>query len=149
MVWRNGIASNRANKGSLRSNDSASIMSADQVGLSMMKPSDPILHGSFWIRHGKRATDLVAGLLLLLLCSPLLVLASLAIRVSSPGPIFFRQTRGGRDGQPFTVVNFRTMRAGRIPDPKELVPLDHVEITPLGRLLRRIKIDELPQLWNV
>lgn len=52
-------------------------------------------------------------------------------------------------GKPFTVIKFRTMRAGRVPDPKEIVPLDHAEITAVGRLLRRLKIDELPQIFNV
>ena len=76
-------------------------------------------------------------------------MAALLIRVTSPGPVFFRQIRGGRNGVPFLVTKFRTMRAGRTPDPKELVPLDHPEITRVGHLLRRLKIDELPQLFNV
>lgn len=76
-------------------------------------------------------------------------MAALLIKVTSPGPVFFRQTRGGMHGKPFTVVKFRTMRAGRVPDPKEIVPLNHAEITRVGRLLRRLKIDELPQIFNV
>jgi lipopolysaccharide/colanic/teichoic acid biosynthesis glycosyltransferase len=57
--------------------------------------------------------------------------------------------RGGRNGVTFRALKFRTMRAGRKPDPKELVPLDHPEITRVGRWLRRLKIDELPQIINV
>ncbi len=78
-----------------------------------------------------------------------MLVAALSIKATSPGPVFFRQTRGGKNGKPFVVIKFRTMRADRTPDPKELVPLNHAEITTVGRLLRRLKIDELPQLFNV
>ncbi|RJP31926.1 MAG: sugar transferase [Phycisphaerales bacterium] len=102
-----------------------------------------------WPRWGKRVADVVGAALLLVLLSPVLVAAAAAIRLSGPGEVLFRQRRGGRYGRPFTLLKFRTMRAGRTPDPKELVPLDHPEITRLGRVLRRLKIDELPQLLNV
>lgn len=104
---------------------------------------------SMWVRYGKRAFDVVTAALLLLLLSPVLLVAAGAIRLTDSGGVMFRQTRGGRCGRPFKLLKFRTMRAGRTPDPKELVPLDHPEITRLGRLLRRLKIDELPQLINV
>jgi undecaprenyl phosphate N,N'-diacetylbacillosamine 1-phosphate transferase len=104
---------------------------------------------TFWIRRGKRISDILGGGLLLLLCSPLMLLAAVLIKATSPGAVFFRQMRGGKNGEPFMVTKFRTMRAGRTPDPKELVPLDHPEITRVGHLLRRLKIDELPQLFNV
>jgi lipopolysaccharide/colanic/teichoic acid biosynthesis glycosyltransferase len=97
----------------------------------------------------KRVVDVVKGTIILLILSPVLLLAALAIRLSGPGPILFSQTRGGWKGRPFRLYKFRTMRAGRTPDPKELVPLDHPEITRLGRFLRRTKIDELPQIFNV
>jgi len=102
-----------------------------------------------WARHGKRIFDVIGGALLLALASPLLLLTSALIKLSSPGPVFFRQTRGGQEGRPFVVIKFRTMRAGRTPDSKEIVPLDHAEITWVGRILRRLKIDELPQVFNV
>jgi len=104
---------------------------------------------TWWTAWGKRTFDFVGAALLLLILSPLLILAAILIKLTSPGPIFFTQRRGGRNGTPFTLVKFRTMRGGRIPDPKEIVPLEHPEITALGRILRRSKIDELPQLWNV
>jgi lipopolysaccharide/colanic/teichoic acid biosynthesis glycosyltransferase len=97
----------------------------------------------------KRGIDLLGGVVVLIVLSPLLVLTVLAVLILDPGPILFSQTRGGWRGRPFRLYKFRTMRAGRRPDPLELVPLDHPEITPLGRLLRRTKIDELPQLLNV
>jgi lipopolysaccharide/colanic/teichoic acid biosynthesis glycosyltransferase len=97
----------------------------------------------------KRAADVLLALLLIILLSPLLVLAVIGTKLTSRGPLLFRQIRSGRNGREFRISKFRTMIAGRSPDPKELVPLDHPEITPFGRFLRRTKIDELPQLFCV
>lgn len=115
----------------------------------VMNTEGSLLPRTFWVRRGKRVSDILGGGLLLLLCSPLMLLAAVLIKATSPGPVFFRQVRGGKDGEPFSVTKFRTMRAGRTPDPKEIVPLDHPEITRVGHFLRRLKIDELPQLFNV
>ncbi len=93
--------------------------------------------------------DVVAAGVLLVLLSPVLVVAGVLVKLTSRGPLFFTQERAGKDGAIFHVVKFRTMRGGRMPDPKELVPLEHPEITRVGRLLRRLKIDELPQLVHV
>ena len=109
----------------------------------------PFMPVTFWVRRGKRIGDLLGGSLMLVLSSPLMLVAAAIIKATSPGPVFFRQTRAGKDGKPFVVIKFRTMRGNRTPDSKELVPLDHDEITRVGRLLRRLKIDELPQLFNV
>ena len=73
----------------------------------------------------------------------------LLVKLTSPGPVFFFQQRTGRGEQPFRPYKLRTMRGSRRPDPNELVPLDHPEITTVGRILRRLKIDELPQILNV
>ncbi len=104
---------------------------------------------TLWASGLKRWFDLVTSLLLLIVLSPLFVVTAILVKLSSRGPVFFTQDRGGRGGVRFRLTKFRTMRGGRKPDPKELVPLDHPEITSLGRLLRRTKIDELPQLFNV
>jgi undecaprenyl phosphate N,N'-diacetylbacillosamine 1-phosphate transferase len=97
----------------------------------------------------KRFLDFLISLVLILLLSPVWLVAALAVKLSSPGPVLFSQPRGGRGGVPFLSYKFRTMTAGHRHDPKEIVPLSHPNITPAGRLLRRLKIDELPQLWNV
>jgi lipopolysaccharide/colanic/teichoic acid biosynthesis glycosyltransferase len=97
----------------------------------------------------KRVLDVFVGAAIVAVLSPILLLTAAAIKIFDPGPLLFSQIRGGWHGRPFRVYKFRTMRAGRTPDPKELVPLDHPEITSLGRLLRRTKIDEWPQLLNV
>lgn len=110
---------------------------------------DHPLSRSIWRGFAKLPVDVTISILLLLALSPLLLVIALAIKATSHGPVFFTQTRGGKDARPFKVIKFRTMRGDRKPDPKELVPLHHPEITPLGRFLRRSKIDELPQLFNV
>lgn len=112
-------------------------------------PAGAPVSNALWARHLKHPADVLLAGLALLVLSPLLVLVGLLIKLTSPGPVFFTQARCGQDGNLFKVIKFRTMRADRKPDPKELVPLHHPEITPLGRFLRRAKIDELPQLINV
>jgi len=117
--------------------------------------SEPITNGAnvvsrtIWARGLKRTCDLVLSLLGLILLSPVLLLAMLLVKLTSPGPIFFMQVRTGRASREFQPCKLRTMRGGRTPDPDELVPLDHPEITAVGRVLRRLKIDELPQILNV
>jgi lipopolysaccharide/colanic/teichoic acid biosynthesis glycosyltransferase len=109
-----------------------------------------------------RALDLVAGIVVLIIVAPLLLLIALAIKLDSSGPVLFRQVRVGRRQAEFTVVKFRTMQheadhevhrnhmmqliQGNAPAPK-LTADDRV--TRVGRLLRRTSLDELPQLWNV
>lgn len=109
----------------------------------------PIVSRTIWARAVKRGFDVLAAVALLVLVSPILVLAAWAVIVTSRGPVFFSQERAGQDGRRFIVHKLRTMRGGRKPDAKELVPLDHPEITRVGWFLRRFKIDELPQLWCV
>lgn len=107
----------------------------------------------------KRATDILGASLLLLLSSPLMLLAALAITLDSRGPVFFRQIRIGRLGEDFEIIKFRTMREGADSEKAELAHLNETDglfkieadprITRVGRLLRSTSIDELPQLFNV
>jgi lipopolysaccharide/colanic/teichoic acid biosynthesis glycosyltransferase len=96
----------------------------------------------------KQVLDYLAAALLLILLSPVMGLVALLIKVSSPGPVFFRQTRAGRHNQPFTVYKFRTMIAGADKVSLEIFKNDP-RITRIGRLLRITSLDELPQLINV
>jgi lipopolysaccharide/colanic/teichoic acid biosynthesis glycosyltransferase len=105
--------------------------------------------GALWSRGPKRLFDGAAALILLLVLSPLLVLIAALVKLTSRGAVFFTQDRAGKDARIFRLVKFRTMRGDRKPDPKELVPLHHPDITALGYVLRRFKIDEVPQLFNV
>lgn len=110
---------------------------------------NPTVTPTAWSRGPQRVFDLVGAVLLLIVLSPAVILAALAVKLTSSGPVFFRQQRIGLAGRSFRVIKFRTMRAARTPDPKELVPLNHPDITAVGFFLRRFKIDELPQLFNV
>ncbi len=98
----------------------------------------------------KRTLDLVVSAALLILFSPLLLLLALLVRLDSPGPIFYRQERVGRDRRPFRVVKFRSMRtdAETASGPIWASPGDPRR-TRFGTFLRRWSLDELPQLWNV
>lgn len=96
----------------------------------------------------KRSFDIVFSFLGLALLWPLLLLIALLIRVKMPGgPIFYRQQRVGRHGQLFMMVKFRSMLVGR--DASSISVAGEARITPLGAKLRRWKLDELPELWNV
>lgn len=109
----------------------------------------------------KRATDLLLAGLALIAVAPLLAVIALAIRLTSPGPIFFRQTRIGQGGRRFTIFKFRTMvpdadkqreallARSVYSDARLFKVVDDPRITPLGGVLRRTSLDELPQLWNV
>ncbi|RUY28901.1 MULTISPECIES: sugar transferase [unclassified Mesorhizobium] len=95
----------------------------------------------------KRVFDLASAALLLVATAPLLLLATFAIRASSPGPAFFSQVRIGRNGILFRCHKLRTMYEGTPSLPSHEVPANAV--TSVGMLLRKSKLDELPQLLNV
>lgn len=97
----------------------------------------------------KRAMDLVLAVPALILLAPLFLAIAIWIRADSDGPVFFRQTRVGRGGNPFTIYKFRTMCADASSRGPALTSGDDPRITRAGRVLRRFKLDELPQLWNV
>ncbi len=103
-----------------------------------------------WNRLAKRSMDLVLGSLALVLLSPLLIALALAVKLTSRGPVFYRQTRTGLGGQAFSMLKFRSMYldAEGSTGPVWASRRDG-RCTPLGRLLRRWSLDELPQLFNV
>ena len=98
-----------------------------------------------------RIVDLAAGVLLVGITLPLTVLASLAIKLTSPGAIFYEQSRVGMNGRVFTIYKFRSMRTDAEAETGAVwaTPGRDPRVTTVGRLLRRSRIDELPQLWNV
>lgn len=98
----------------------------------------------------KRVLDIFLSLLGVILLSPLLLCLALCVKLTSPGPVFFRQKRAGKSGKIFFILKFRTMRAdtpGEIPT--HLLENPQAFITPLGGFLRRTSLDELPQLFNI
>jgi lipopolysaccharide/colanic/teichoic acid biosynthesis glycosyltransferase len=100
-----------------------------------------------WEIELKRALDVVISAFLLLLVSPILFLACMVIRLTSPGPIFFRQMRMGQNFRPFSIFKLRSMSHSQ-PGMEYTLGTDP-RITRFGQWLRHSKIDELPQLWNV
>ena len=97
----------------------------------------------------KRVFDLFFSVIGLLLLIPVFLSIAIWIKLDSPGPVFFRQVRVGRFGEPFRIFKFRTMRAEGEAQGKQITVRDDIRITRAGRFLRRYKLDELPQLLNV
>jgi putative colanic acid biosynthesis UDP-glucose lipid carrier transferase len=97
----------------------------------------------------KRLTDVVLSTLILLLLLPLLALVALAVKCSSAGPIIFKQRRYGLDGREIAVYKFRTMKVAEDGTEVRQATKSDVRITPIGAILRRSSLDELPQLINV
>ena len=108
----------------------------------------------------KRAFDVVVAGLGTIIISPLLLVLALAVKVTSPGPVLYRQTRVGQRGRPFTMLKFRTMQVGADAmieslrrehgvDNLMFKMADDPRVTRIGRVLRKFSLDELPQLINV
>jgi lipopolysaccharide/colanic/teichoic acid biosynthesis glycosyltransferase len=110
----------------------------------------PAICFSPWtLSRSKRWFDLLMSLPLLAFVAPVMAVTALAVRASSPGPLLFRQARVGKDGVDFEILKFRTMRHAPKGKGPRLTQREDPRITPIGRLIRRSRLDELPQLWNV
>jgi lipopolysaccharide/colanic/teichoic acid biosynthesis glycosyltransferase len=133
---------------------------SEVVSVEALRPARPVgLVGARWWQSAlKRTIDLLGALALLLVLSPILIIAAAAVAFTSSGPILYRQQRVGRDGAPFTMLKFRSMHE-RAHEERDLHrneatgPVfkirDDPRVTNVGRVLRRLSIDELPQLFNV
>ena len=97
----------------------------------------------------KRLLDIFVSATALVLLSPLLLVIALAVRLDSPGPALFWSQRFGRNGELFWMPKFRSMRTDAPQLPTHLLPDSVTLLTPLGSILRRSSLDELPQLWSV
>lgn len=95
----------------------------------------------------QRIMDVVVGAIALTMLSPLFVAAAVVVKASSPGPVFYRTERVGKDGRRFTLLKFRSMHVSN--DGARLTRAGDTRVTAMGAVLRRWKIDELPQLLNV
>jgi lipopolysaccharide/colanic/teichoic acid biosynthesis glycosyltransferase len=122
------------------------------------EPMEPLFaqSTSVW----KRLLDIVGSILAAIILSPILILAAIAIRLTSPGPILFGQWRSGRGGKPFRMYKFRSMVVDAEARKKELIAHNEQDgpafkirsdprVTWIGKILRSTSIDEMPQLWNV
>jgi sugar transferase (PEP-CTERM system associated) len=124
-----------------------------KLSLDGLNPSNLIFTDGFRAKARQqislRIISFVVSFLGLLLCLPFLPLIILAVRLSSPGPIFFRQLRVGRYGYPFSLIKFRTMRQDAEAHGAVWATKNDPRVTALGRFMRKIRLDEIPQLWNV
>ena len=102
---------------------------------------------NWYCSFGKRALDIVLASIGLLVLAPVALVVALAIRLTMGPPVLFRQVRPGLKGKPFVMYKFRTMTDER-DEHGNLLP-DEQRLTPLGRFLRKLTLDEIPELWNV
>ncbi|HET6213491.1 MAG TPA: sugar transferase, partial [Micromonosporaceae bacterium] len=97
----------------------------------------------------KRLMDVAVSAAALGLVSPLILVGALATKATSPGPAFYRAKRAGLGGEPFAMYKLRTMRVGTDAPDRRVTAARDERVTAVGGVLRRFKIDELPQFWNV
>jgi exopolysaccharide biosynthesis polyprenyl glycosylphosphotransferase len=119
----------------------------DLGGLPLLTVRDFALRGYMLIF--KRLIDIFVSAFGLVLLSPLMLLVAIAIKLESPGPVFFIQERMGLDGKPFLMIKFRSMRSDAEKDGPGWTTTNDPRQTKLGRLIRRLEVDELPNLLNV
>ena len=124
-----------------------------KLPLDGLNPSALIFTHGFNVKASqqivRRLVSILVSLTGLLLCLPFIPILILAVRLSSPGPIFFKQTRVGLRGRPFSVIKFRTMRQDAEANGAVWATKNDSRVTKLGRFMRMTRLDEIPQLWNV
>lgn len=113
----------------------------------MITINDHPFYGSYWLI--KKLEDLILGSIIFILVLPLMIAIGIAVKLSSKGPMLFKQRRYGLNGEVIQVLKFRTMRTMDDGGVVVQASKDDPRVTPLGRFLRRSSLDELPQFWNV
>ena len=111
--------------------------------------SDGFSSGRALSSVAKRLFDIAASLLLLVFTLPVIVLFALLVKIDSKGPAFFRQTRVGLYGQPFNLIKLRSMRTDAEAGGAQFAQKNDPRVTRIGRIIRKLRIDELPQAWSV
>ncbi|HEX6916044.1 MAG TPA: sugar transferase [Chitinophagaceae bacterium] len=124
-----------------------SVKTSNVLGATLIDVQSSLL--PLWQQNIKRLIDLVAGVLGLVILSPLLLFIALRTALSSKGSIIYKQERIGYKGKPFTIYKFRSMYADAEHNGPMLSSDDDPRITPWGRVMRKWRLDELPQLWNI
>lgn len=102
-----------------------------------------------WQQKFKALLDKVFSLLVMVLLSPFFLFLAIRVHLDSQGKVFYAQERLGKDGRPFRIYKFRTMYINAEPDGPLLSNIDDPRVTPYGRFMRKYRLDELPQFWNV
>ncbi|QYU69095.1 TIGR03013 family PEP-CTERM/XrtA system glycosyltransferase [Leptolyngbya sp. 15MV] len=121
----------------------------DSLNPSWLIFSDGFSSGRMISSAAKRVFDVVASGVLLILTLPVILVFALLVKLDSKGPAFFRQTRVGLYGEPFEVIKLRSMRADAEKNGAKWAEKDDPRVTRLGRFIRKVRIDELPQTWSV
>ena len=119
----------------------------DILGIPMIDLTSPRMNECE--KNIKRLFDVIASLLSMIVLSPLLAVIALAVKLSSKGPVIYSQVRMGKSHRPFRILKFRSMREDAEANGPMLSNERDERITPLGHIMRKYRLDELPQLWNV
>lgn len=126
---------------------SGSVKTNNVLGIPLIEMQSGLM--PHWQQHLKRLLDIVLSILGLLLLMPLIIYTAIRVKLSSAGPLFYRQQRIGYKGRPFTMVKFRSMVPDAEKNGPELSSDDDARITRWGKIMRKWRLDELPQLWNI
>jgi exopolysaccharide biosynthesis polyprenyl glycosylphosphotransferase len=126
---------------------SGSVKMHNVMGTALIEINHTILPQ--WQKVIKRLSDMVIAFFVLVIFSPLYLVLMLLVRSSSPGPVFFKQIRIGLYGKPFFIYKFRSMYVNAEVDGPKLAKEDDKRVTPIGKILRKYRMDELPQFYNV
>ncbi len=121
----------------------------DSVNPSWLIFSDGFSAGRAFSSFAKRLFDISASLLLLVITAPIIAVFAILVRLDSKGPAFFRQTRVGLYGQTFDLIKLRSMRTDAEVDGAQWAQQDDPRVTRIGKFIRKVRIDELPQSWSV
>lgn len=126
---------------------SGSVKMQNVLGTALIEINHQIM--PTWQMVLKRVIDVVFSLLVLIVLSPLYLLLAIAVKVSSEGPVFFKQARIGLHGKPFFIIKYRTMVVNAEANGPALSSKEDKRITGVGRTLRKYRLDEIPQFYNV
>ncbi|MGI6545332.1 MAG: sugar transferase [Fastidiosipilaceae bacterium] len=121
----------------------------DEMRVDAVRPYYEILRARTASLVVKRVLDIVLALLLIMLLSPLLLLTAIAVFIDDPGPIFYRQERVTRYNQSFRIFKFRTMVKNADQMGSLVTTVNDPRISRVGKVIRRVRLDELPQLFNI
>ena len=119
------------------------------IGIDYIEIPRPVIQEKTGYLLVKRALDVIASVALLVLLAIPMAAIALLVRLDSPGPALFRQERLGKGGRPFTIYKYRSMRLDAESKGPQWANRDDSRCTRLGRMLRKTRLDELPQLWNI
>lgn len=125
----------------------SAIRLGDIIGEPFIDLTSPSMNE--WQKNVKRVIDVVISASAMILLSPVYLALAIAVKMSSPGPVIYRQERIGYRQEPFEILKFRSMRTDAEADGPRLSDDDDPRTTPIGRIMRKYRLDEIPQFWNV